>query len=993
MWKISGEQFPSVRKLLLGSFSVGMLVLFFLTSIVIYFQYVQYSEGQADLSRSSANHYQAVITSQRALMDSLLDVIATDSRLYGFFESRDAGGMAAAYQAAFERLREERRISSLVFIDARRRVLAGIGHPGNMRSAIPDSLFSEAERSGASVISLGRGRAGELAMRVMKALFSQGSVLGYIEAVADLGDIVRVMSKPQSMSLLFLLNEAHEDMIPPPSEARSENSSPALWLDAGKNICVYAPEKSLDENFLLSFLEQISDRLTGNKDKYFTVFFNYDHYSVSSFPLRNSSGSSLGDLIIFEKNELMWRGFLITAVLLSLGLGVILVCLRVVSVKLTREDARLASMMAKISANDALFENVFTESETGFVLQNWITGEILQANSVALAIFDVREPSHIDLAHMRPLSPEDVSQTNWQTSDANSPLMSIVTKQGTAYCELSHFFLGENEEIQCIAIRDVTRVVNLQNSNKRQIKYLQEVIDQLPGMVFIKDSDCRLTMYNAVFEQIFGEGRSLIGKTHFADWLGHAMDAMLAREQDSFASGKAGTFEYSFVLRDGKEHTFLVSQKLISRSSGNGGSSDLLCVCMDITERSQMEKQLLHLRIKAEEANQSKSRFLAHMSHEIRTPMNVVLGMSHLALSANPDDQQRNYLSKISGAAKNLLGIINDILDFSKIEAGEMTVETIPFSLNDLCLELEASVRMLLMDKSVEFTLSLPEMPGNVMGDPLRLRQVLLNLVNNAIKFTRQGYVSLSCRIQEEHEHRYVLQFSVADTGIGIPKEAIERLFTSFQQVDSSTTRKYGGTGLGLSISQQLVRLMGGSDISVSSVEGEGATFAFILTLGKTARVEETLREGAAVHGRGERQLAVAPLPESAKILVVEDNEINQEIIVALLKRHHVQVTAVSNGQEAVRAVEADVFDLVLMDLQMPVMDGLDAAKAIRTLPLPSANAVPIIALTANAMTDDRDRCLAVGMNDFLSKPIDVEQLNHKLHLWLVPSPDKNRGD
>lgn len=386
----------------------------------------------------------------------------------------------------------------------------------------------------------------------------------------------------------------------------------------------------------------------------------------------------------------MWAEYLISAVvLLGIGLVVILSCRWLVARKLARTDKQLTDMMAKIHEGAVIFENVFTESETGFVLQNWTTGEILRANRVALIIFNVEETAKIDLSVMRPLDSEDPLQASWRPSESASPLMFVSTGKGVTYCELNHFFLGVNGEIQCIAIRDVTRVVTLQNKNQEQITYLQAVIDQLPDMFSIKDSNYQLIMYNAVFEQVFGEGESMIGKVYFADWLGGIMDEMLAVDHTTFESGLPANLEFSFTLRDGEEHTFLLTQKLIE---SNTGDRELLCVATDITDRTRMEKQLITLRRRAEEASLAKSQFLARMSHEIRTPMNVILGMSHLAISADPDERQRNYLAKIQGAAKNLLGIINDILDFSKIEAGEMTLAAIPFSLNELLLDIEAGI-------------------------------------------------------------------------------------------------------------------------------------------------------------------------------------------------------------------------------------------------------------------------------------------------------------
>ncbi len=403
------------------------------------------------------------------------------------------------------------------------------------------------------------------------------------------------------------------------------------------------------------------------------------------------------------------------------------------------------------------------------------------------------------------------------------------------------------------------------------------------------------------------------------------------------------------------------------------GEECVLCYVRDLRESKRNEEALRQAKEQAEQATQAKSDFLARMSHEIRTPMNGVLGLTHLAIERHPPKEQLDYLQKIQASARILLGVINDILDFSKIESGKMQLESIPFSLTETLQTVHALLAQQAVEKGLEFSLEAEQdIPLVLVGDPLRLSQVLLNLCGNALKFTEHGSIVVTVGLQSGETgvgKPIGLHFSVQDTGVGMSREQQERLFQPFAQADSSTTRKYGGTGLGLIISKLLVEMMGGR-IWLESSLGKGSSFHFIATFiqgnpQKDLQPEpERLDVGAIAHKR---------------ILLAEDNEINQEIAVALLEGLGADVTVANNGREALRILESAEFDVVLMDIQMPVMDGLSAARAVREYGRPEVKNVPIIAMTAHAMQEDREKNMAAGMNDQINKPIDVEDLKRKL--------------
>ena len=675
-------------------------------------------------------------------------------------------------------------------------------------------------------------------------------------------------------------------------------------------------------------------------------------------------------------------------------------------------------------------------------------------------------------------------------------------------------------ECTCVTVRDITDRKQYEQTIADQLEFQRVLLDTLPYPVFVKDSDARYVGFNQAFLDFFGVSRdSLIGKTVLQFLTLPAQDRAMYQEANERILKDGGHYLAEIDIPDAAGVLHPVLYALASYNGSDGRIAGLVGTLIDITAQKEAQQAQTEARTLAEETTRLKSDFLANMSHEIRTPMNVIMGMAHLALSTGLDKKQRNYVEKISAAAQGLLGIINDILDFSKIEAGKMHLERAEFCLEDVLSGLMDMTMLRAQDKGLELLFDIgTDVPGGLIGDSLRLSQVLNNLLGNAIKFTRRGEVRLSIHTEQRQDDQVWLRFDVTDTGIGMSPEQTARLFRAFSQADSSTSRQFGGTGLGLVISKRLVNLMDG-EIGVDSEPGVGTTFWFRLPFGiqqeqreltidsadllgmkvlvvddnaSAREIFQTLLQSLKFRtecaGSAEEALAVlqqadarepfrlvlldwmmpgmdgvvmlrrlaqqteagrlprvimvtaysrddlleqlqdipvagilekpvtpsnlldailnafgrdglrrplrTPLAGDAGqaraalsgsyVLLVEDNEINQEMTIEILAQAGIRTDVASNGAEALSLVAQNSYDAVLMDCQMPVMDGFEATRRIRAQE--RFRSLPVLAMTANAMESDKEQCRAAGMDDHIAKPLDVQQLFLTLQRWIKPS-------
>ncbi len=669
--------------------------------------------------------------------------------------------------------------------------------------------------------------------------------------------------------------------------------------------------------------------------------------------------------------------------------------------------------------------------------------------------------------------------------------------------------------------KDITKQKKLEEKLSKSKNTLQMLLDYSSERIYFKDTDHRFTLVNKAHKEYLKlhEFDNIIGKTDFDLFPEKDVKEWHKIEKKIMETGEPISFEGQDQLPNGKIRWILTSKA--PRYDSNGSIAGIIGISRDITDRKKKEEELKNAKEEAESANQAKSQFLANMSHEIRTPMNGIMGMNSLLLDTDLDEEQRSYAMTVSKSADALLSVINDILDFSKIEAGKLEMEKITFNIRSMLNDFAKSIAYRAEKKGIEFICTAaPDVPFYAVGDPGRIRQVLMNLTGNAIKFTEAGEVSVFCELIDEINDDIVLKFSVKDTGIGIPAKYQKKLFQSFSQADSSTTRKYGGTGLGLAISRQLSKMMGG-EIGFSSIENSGTTFWFTIqvkksdksldfkkpgnikgtrilfvddnktnrdyirkqleywnvkaktvpsggealvqlhqavdenqpyeiaildmqmpgfdgvTLGKAIKNDDKIKKiplvmMTSVGNRGEvkklRDIGFSAYltkpvnpsdlyntlsmilgnsekiinePEkmeiitkfslseqekaNIKVLVVEDNPTNQKVALGMLNTIGIDASYLAeNGEDAIEKLKQYEFDLVFMDIQMPVLDGIKATKLIRKKITGVKNPkVPIIAMTANAMKGADEQCLTAGMDDYISKPIKLNELRKMIAKWL----------
>ncbi|MCX7019004.1 MAG: response regulator [Candidatus Sumerlaeota bacterium] len=1132
---------PVLRRLL--PLLTAMLILLLAgAGALLWLQYQQrIAENVASLVSDVRRDLRNALDQQALGLAMAVQPIAADAAAQKALRDGDAGYLLAAWRPVFETMCRENHLTHFTFFDKNRVCLLRVHDPENRGDLIKRFTALEAERTGKTASGIELAPSGAFTLRVVQPVFEGGTLAGYVELGKEIEDVLRALRGLADCELAVVIRKERLNRQSWEEGMRLLGRE-ADWDRLPHSVVIYASQGRLPAAFArwaryAEGEEAHHEIRRGGRE----IAFDGKDWRISATPLQDVSGAEIGDLLIMrditaEKAafaRLIVLGGTAGAVLLALLLGFIHILLR-------RTDAGIRAQQEELRESEQSYRNQFANNSVVMLLIDPNDGAIIDANAAALDFYGYPRE--------RLLAMRVTDINTLPASEVRQAIISVPKEHGKRFQFQHRLADGSARDVEVSASgiqfggRAVLHSIIYDITERKRIEeQLKQVTDRLmlaarAGGVGIWDYDVvnnRLAWDDQMF-RLYGITQDQFGGAYEAWQAGvHPEDRQRGDEEIRFAllGEKDFDTEFRVVWLDGTIRN-IRALALVQRDA-SGQPLRMIGTNWDITAQKQAEAELRETNSqlefatarandmagRAETASAVKSEFLANVSHEIRTPMNGVIGMTCLLLDTELNDEQRSYIETIRNSGESLLALLNDILDLSKIEAGKLEIETLDF---DLCVLLEDFAALLALrahDKGLEFICAAaPDVPVHLRGDPGRLRQILINLAGNAVKFTHKGEIVVRASLVSETGAEAVLRFSIKDTGIGIPSGKRDMLFQKFTQADASTTRQYGGTGLGLAISKELAERMGGG-IGVISEEGLGSEFWFTARLGKqfegartesppagdirgahilaaddnaanrevlmvlfaawgaraeeapdgpaalralhrardagdpfraaildmqmpgmdgaalarAIKADETLKDTRVVlmtslgqrfdamqreaigvaacltkparqselfnclsavladtaaaqppHPGLMRHTIRKPRRDGARILLVEDNITNQLVALGILRKMGLRADAAANGADAVKALQTLPYDLVLMDVQMPVMDGFEATQHIRNPASAIPNhQIPIIAMTAHAMQGDRERCLKAGMNDYITKPVSPRALAEALNKWL----------
>ncbi len=967
----------------------AILVLIAFTSLLLY------RDAQARMATESADVFtrvpaalEAALAADAAMLDGVLIAIRSDPSLRSAFLTGDADALMAKAQPLFKQLHEKHRITHFYFIDASRVCFLRVHQPEQRGDKIDRFTAIEAEKTGKASWGIELGPLGTFALRVVQPWYDDdGRLIGYLELGEEIEHIIKGLRT--SMGLEFVVTIRKKFIDRPGWE---------------KGMAMLGKDADWDANTSSVIIGQTVDMVPGDviahlrdrgEDCYMPTSLAGRHFRVSSCQIKDAGRREVCEIVMLRD---VTTGFdsLANAIVRSslvFGGGGVLVIV-VFYFFLGGVGKRLESQAASLQASERRHRALFDGSRDALMTLAPPGWSFTSANPATVELFGAK-----DMAEFLALGPPDISPETFP--DGRPTAETVKERIGTAMREGSNFFEwthkrldGQNfpasvlltrmeldGKVQLLAnVRDITDQKQAKERLAEALAFTESTVQSLSDPFYACDKDGTFLRWNKAFARVTGYSEAEMHSMKPPDLFREEDRQRVCDTTERVWTEGSAAVEADLLVKDGRTIPYEFNGSLLRR-----GENDIIGFCWtgrDLSEHKLAEAKLRQAMSAAESANRAKSAFLANMSHEIRTPMTAILGFTDLLADAGLSQEAHDdHLATIQRNGRHLLGIINDILDLSKIEADEMEIEQTSFSPIGLVEDVVSLMRVGAIDKGlsldVDYEFPLPE---TIQSDPTRVRQVLTNLVGNAVKFTSQGRVAVAVRcVMDAGGRQATMSFDVKDNGIGMTPEQIEQIFEPFIQADASTSRLYGGTGLGLPISKRLAEALGGN-IQVESTPGEGSTFTFAIKteLPQPVRMRKDLSQAA--RSSRQTQSSSTAMKLQGRVLLAEDGPDNQRLVSTILRKAGAEVDLADNGKIAMEmALSArsagSPYCVILMDMQMPEMDGYEATRAIRDRGL----TCPIIALTANSMSSDRQKCINAGCDDYASKPLDRLRLLHML--------------